>query len=449
MVHPDVSPVIDAQGLAEVFVMGPSRTPGHGIFKGVFELKPGFYMNVDKNGVGQEKRYWSLESRPHEHDLDTTVEIVRELLLDAVKRQLVADVPVATFLSGGLDSSALTAIAAKSFKESGRGSLHSYSVDYFENEKYFKENSFQPNDDAPWVKLVSEIVGTKHHYIFLDIPQLVDSLDDAALARDLPGMADVDSSLLLFCREVKKDVTVVLSGECADEVFGGYPWFTREDELSAETFPWIRNTEKRVKLFSPALAAAVNSQEYIRERYNQALAEVPRLPGENGKEARMREMFYLNITRFMPTLLDRKDRMSMAVGLEARVPYCDHRLVEYVWNIPWAMKHFEEREKAILRLALRGIVPDEVIDRKKSPYPKTHHPAYLAAVKERVLMILADREAPLRQIVDTEAVKNFAGSVEASANFPWFGQLMGGPQLLAYLIQMNTWLTEYKISLEL
>ncbi len=447
LAHPDVAPVIDAEGLAEIFVMGPSRTPGHGIFKGVNELKPGYYMTVDKNGADSEKRYWSLESRLHEHNLQKTVENVRELLLDAVQRQLVSDVPVATFLSGGLDSSALTAISAEVFKEQGRGRLHSYSVDYFENEKYFKGSRFQPNNDAPWAKLVSEKVGTKHHNVFLGIPQLAASLDEAALARDLPGMADVDSSLLLFCREVKKDVTVVLSGECADEIFGGYPWFTREDELSAETFPWIRNIDGRTKLFSPALANAVNSQEYIKERYSQALAEVPHLPGENGKDARMREMFYLNITRFMPTLLDRKDRMSMAVGLEARVPYCDHRLVEYVWNIPWAMKYYEEREKSVLRLALRGIVPDEVIDRKKSPYPKTYHPAYLKAVKERLLKILAEKDSPLHQLVDAAAVKNFAESAEASANFPWFGQLMGGPQLLAFLIQVNTWLKAYKVDI--
>jgi len=204
-----------------------------------------------------------------------------------------------------------------------------------------------------------------------------------------------------------------------------------------------------MKLFSPELVSAVDPENYVRERFHEALAEVPRLCGEDLLEARMREMFYLNITRFMPTLLDRKDRMSMAVGLEARVPYCDHRIVEYVWNIPWSMKHYEGREKGILRLALQGIVPGEVLERKKSPYPKTYHPLYLAAVREGVMNILADRDAPLLQVIDADEVRKFAASDAASANFPWFGQLMGGPQLLAYLLQFNAWLKKYKVKFSL
>jgi asparagine synthase (glutamine-hydrolysing) len=448
LAHPAVDPVLDREGLAEVFVMAPSRTPGHGVFKGVHELKPGCYMEVEPSGVGRETPYWTLTSAPHTDDLKTTVEYVRYLVQDSVLRQLVADVPVATFLSGGLDSSALTAIAAKHFNESGDGPLHTYSVDYAENDKYFQKNSFQPNADAPWVQLVSEQIGTVHHYKFLEINALSDALVEATLARDLPGMADVDSSLLLFCREVKKDVTVVLSGECADEVFGGYPWFTREDELSAPTFPWIRNIDRRMKLFVPELVSAVMPKQYINRRYQEALAEVPRLPGEETLEARMREMFYLNITRFMPTLLDRKDRMSMAVGLEARVPYCDHRIVEYVWNIPWSMKHDQGMEKAILRMALEGIVPDEVLKRKKSPYPKTYHPAYLKAMRQGVLQILSEPAAPLNKLVDGSAVRAFIASDEAATNFPWFSQLMGGPQLLAYLIQVNAWMQHYNVKVE-
>ncbi len=448
LANPLVKPVLDAEGLAEVFVMGPSRTPGHGIFKGVAELKPGCYLTVDRRGMAKEKSYWALESREHEDDLSTTVHKVRHLVMDSVIRQLVADVPVATFLSGGVDSSALTAIASGFFAIHGRGHLHTYSIDYMENDRYFQQSLFQPNDDSSWVKLVSEKLGTKHHYIFIDSPELASSLHEATVARDLPGMADVDSSLLLFCREVKKNVTVVLSGECADEVFGGYPWFERQEELAATTFPWIRNMAERMELFSPELVDILKPGHYLRERYHQALREVPRLKGEDSLEARMREMFYLNITRFMPTLLDRKDRMSMAVGLEARVPFCDHRLVEYAWNIPWSMKHYGGREKAILRMALRGLVPDEVLERKKSPFPKTHHPAYLAAVRDGIQKISADREAPLNLLVNTETMSAFARSEAAAAKFPWFGQLMGGPQLLAYLTQVNDWLRDYKVQFD-
>jgi asparagine synthase (glutamine-hydrolysing) len=446
LANPLVKPVVEQEGLAEVLVMGPSRTPGHGIFKGVWELKPGCFMWVDSRGAGRERAYWQLESREHSDSFDETVEWVKELVLDAVRRQLVSDVPVATFLSGGLDSSVLSVIAANWFRDTGP--LRTYSVDYSENELYFRKNAFQPNSDAPWIKLVSEKTGTVHRNVVLETQELAEALAEATGARDLPGMADVDSSLLLFCREVKKDVTVVLSGECADEIFGGYPWFAKNNDTPSG-FPWIRNTEERMKLFKPKLVEVLKPQLYARERYRQAIAEVPRLPGEAADEARMREIFYLNITRFMPTLLDRKDRMSMAVGLEARVPYCDHRLVEYAWNIPWSMKNHQGREKAVLRLALAEILPREIINRKKSPYPKTHHPAYLDAVRTKVLDLLRNRDEPLNRFVDSEAVRSFAHSGSAAGTFPWFGQLMGGPQLLAYLVQFNHWLKEYRVSVEI
>jgi asparagine synthase (glutamine-hydrolysing) len=449
LAHPAVEPELDCEGLAEILVMAPSRTPGHGIFRDVRELKPGCCLSVSPAGITGEIPYWTLTSAPHTDSLDITAEKIRWLLEDAVARQLVADVPVATFLSGGLDSSALTAMAAKHYQRQGLGTLHSYSVDYAENNKYFTANRFQPDADAPWVRLVSERLGTLHHYTFLRPGDLAAALKAATLARDLPGMADVDSSLLLFCREVKKEVTVVLSGECADEVFGGYPWFTRGHEQSPGTFPWIRNLEQRMELFDPGIIATLSPQGYIARRFQEALDEVPRLSGETGEEAVMRELFYLNITRFMPTLLDRKDRMSMAAGLEARVPFCDHRLVEYVWNIPWKMKNHQGREKGILRMALQGVLPEDVLKRKKSPYPKTYHPDYLAAVRQGALEILADTTSPLQALIHPESVRNFVASDSAAVNFPWFGQLMGGPQLLAYLIQLNSWMKPYRVSIKL
>ncbi|MCR3922124.1 MAG: asparagine synthase (glutamine-hydrolyzing) [Firmicutes bacterium] len=447
LANPLVKPELTADGLAEVLVMGPSRTPGHGIFTDVAEVKPGCYLTVENGCVSEERCYWALESKRHEDDLQTTVATVRQLLVDAVIRQLVADVPVATFLSGGVDSSALTAIAAATFTRAGRGPLHTYSIDYLENEQYFEQSLFQPNADTYWVKRVATDLQTQHHAKYIDSPELAELLFGAMRARDLPGMADIDSSLYLFCREVKKDVTVVLSGECADEIFGGYPWFMQQEEHATTTFPWIRNLNQRMQLFNGDVLKMVNPGAYVAERYQQALLEVPRLAGEDPMEARMREMFYLNITRFMPTLLDRKDRMSMAVGLEARVPFCDHHLVEYVWNIPWSMKNYGGREKAVLRMALAGLVPQDVLMRKKSPYPKTHHPAYFDSVRTKMNAILNDGEAPLHQLINLNEVRTFVASADATAKFPWFGQLMGGPQLLAYLIQINQWLQEYNVLL--
>jgi len=446
LAHPAVKPELDTEGLAEVFVLGPARTPGHGVFRGVAEVRPGYCLIYNRHGL-KVQPYWTLESKPHPDDLDTTITTVRELVGDAIRRQLVADVPVCTLLSGGLDSSAITAYAANKYAREDHKPLHTFSVDYVDNDRHFRPSHFQPTSDTPWIKLVSDRYNTVHHNIIIDTPQLAEALIPAALARDLPGMADVDSSLLLFCREIKKHATVALSGECADEIFGGYPWFRSEKALQYNSFPWSREMQTKMQLFSPELLERIKPAEYMARRYQESLAEVPRLPGESPLEARRREMFYLNFNWFMQTLLDRKDRMSMATGLEVRVPFCDHRIVEYVWNVPWDIKACDGMEKGLLRRALIGVLPEEILSRRKSPYPKTHHPAYLAAVREGVLQILDDPSSPLLPLINLTAVRAMA-KAEADAFYrPWFGQLMTGPQLFAYLIQVDTWLREYRVKI--
>lgn len=447
LAHPDYDPVVDQEGISEIFAIGPARTPGHGVYKDMSELKPGQCMVADRNGVSV-RTYWRLVSQPHEHDADRTAAHVRELLIDTVRRQLISDVPVCTLLSGGLDSSALTAIAAGYYAGTGQGAVPTYSVDYVDNDKHFKASAFQPNADAPWIRRMSEFLGTVHHPVEFDTPELVEALKTAVTARDMPGMADVDGSLYLFCREIKKGATVAVSGEAADEIFGGYPWFHREDSLQADTFPWALKVKERTTILSDEAAAYIQPEAYAKNRYRQALTEVPYLAGETSQQQRMREISYLNITRFMPTLLDRKDRMSMAVGLEVRVPYCDHRLVEYVWNIPWEIKTAGDREKGILRKALQGILPDDVLYRKKSPYPKTHNPNYMAAVRERLRDILHDPSSPLLPLVHVERLKAMTHPDSVTSDFPWFGQLMTGPQLFAFLIQTDYWLRTYKIALK-
>lgn len=446
LAHPEVKPQIDKEGLAEVFIIGPARTPGHGVFRGISELRPGHSMVYSRKGM-EIRQFWSLQSMPHNDDFNSTVYTIRELLQDIVKRQLVADVPVCTLLSGGLDSSALTALASDIYQKGGLGNIHTYSVDYLDNERYFTANSFQPNADSPWVRRVSELFSTCHHDIVLDTPELSGFLPQATISRDLPGMADVDTSLYLFCREIKKGATVALSGECADEVFGGYPWFYREEMINASCFPWAPKPEVRMEWLSPELWSAIKPQEYLQQRYQEALAEVPRLAGEDAQSSRMREIFYLSLTRWMPTLLDRKDRMSMASGLEVRVPYCDHRLVEYVWNVPWDMKNYQSREKGLLRHSLVGVLPEDVLWRRKSPYPKTHNPSYLNAVRQWLLQILNDPSSPLRDVVNVKRVRSMVQPEATVTNLPWFGQLMGSAQLFAYLIQVDTWLREYKVEL--
>ncbi|WP_419872155.1 asparagine synthase (glutamine-hydrolyzing) [Candidatus Pristimantibacillus sp. PTI5] len=444
LAHPAVKPEVGAEGLAEIFILGPARTPGHGVYKQISELRPGRCMTVNHSGV-KTVTYWQLESRPHGQNVEETAEHVRELLKDTVERQLVSDVPVCTLLSGGLDSSALTTLAVNYYNENGQGNVHTYSVDYTDNDKHFQAHAFQPNSDAPWIERMTTHLGTIHHPIQFDTPELAGALKAATFARDLPGMADVDASLLLFCHEIKKDATVAISGEAADEIFGGYPWFHREEALSANTFPWSLASAMRADLLAPDVAAWIKPLDYIGDRYAQAVNEVPHLDGESEQLRKMRQMSYLNITRFMPTLLDRKDRMSMAAGLEVRVPFCDHRLVEYVWNIPWEIKTSGDREKGILRKALRGVLPEDVLTRKKSPYPKTHNPNYLAAVKGLLLDVLNDPSSPLLPLINVNKVRELAESDSAKSNIPWFGQLMSGPQLFAYLYQVNLWLKQYKV----
>ncbi len=442
--HPGLKPRLGSEGLSEIFALGPARTPGHGIFSDISELRPGYCLSLDREGL-RVKPYWSLVSGRHPDGFDATVENVRALVFDTVRRQLVSDVPLCVLLSGGLDSSTITAIAARVYQSEGRGPIRTFSIDYVDNDKNFRAGAFQPNSDAPWVKFVSWYLGTEHRDFMADTPELTDALFPAVTARDLPGMADIDSSLLLFSRFVKRYATVGLSGECADEVFGGYPWFY----LTAEenTFPWSQRLDERVKLFSPELLDLIRPYDYVAGRYREAVAETPRFDEDTPEDRRMRELFYLNLTRWMPTLLDRKDRMSMATGLELRVPFCDHRLVEYAWNVPWEYKNYNEREKGLLRLALKGLLPEEVLWRKKSPYPKTHNPNYIALLRRLTLSMLENASSPLRPFINEAYVRALAQSMTRETNIPWFGQLMNAPQLLAYLLQVDCWLREYKVDI--
>lgn len=444
LANPLVPHEVDLDGLAEVFCMGPARTPGVGVFTAVRDLRAGHCLTHTREGT-RVRQYWKLQNHPHEDDLAATAGKVSSLLKDTVERQLVADVPVCTLLSGGIDSSTITALACDSFHRAGLGPVHTWSVDYEGNDRFFRVNEYQPNSDAPWVTRVSEYLGTVHHRVVLETSKVADALVDAVKASDLPGMADVDSSLELFCREVKRSATVALSGESADEIFGGYPWFRNVEAMNSGTFPWARKLPERAELLSRDLRSEMDPAAYVRRRYQEALDEVPRLDGETPEQQRRRELFYLNITRFMPTLLDRKDRMSMACGLEVRVPFCDHRLVEYVWNIPWEMKFCDQMEKGILRRAASSLLPQDVLGRKKSPYPKTHNPAYLDAVKRKFVQISHDRSSPLMALLEPSKVRDIIDSDAAAFGPSWFGQLMGNAQLFAYLIQTDTWMRENKV----
>lgn len=447
LAHPDQKAVLDREGLSEVFGLGPSRTPGIGVFKGIKELRPAHAMIFSKEGL-KVWRYWNVKSKPHHDSFEETVDRVGFLVNDAVTRQLVSDVPVCTFLSGGLDSSAITAIAAKAFEKEGKGPLHTFSIDYEDNDKFFKANEFQPNSDGLWIQKMTDTFQTVHHSSIISQQQLVDYLTEAVEVRDLPGMADIDSSLLWFCKEIKNDFVVGLSGECADEIFGGYPWFHRPQDLSEDAFPWMRSTDARMSLLRSDWQSKLNLKEYVKMRYQETLKETPLLAFESETETKRRQLFYLNILWFMTTLLDRKDRMSMGASLEVRVPFADHRLVEYVWNIPWDMKMHGNREKGILRKALEGVLPEEVLYRKKSPYPKTHHPHYTKTVKTWLQSLTKNQDSALHVFFDKKALNDIIESEGNAFQVPWYGQLMTGPQLLAHLAQIHVWFETYRINIE-
>ncbi len=442
LAHPDINPVLDEGGLLELFALAPARTAGKTLFSGIEELRPGECMIYSPLGT-YVHRYWQFVSAEHTDNLHTTTEKLRWLVSDSAKRQLVSDVPVCTFLSGGLDSSALSAIAAQAAGEKD-GILRTFSIDYADNDKYFTRSVFQPSPDSDYIDIMRRHIGSDHITVTLDTPELITALRDAMIARDLPGMADVDSSLLLFCRQIKGYATVALSGECADEIFGGYPWFYREDLLGLDMFPWANSLDLRRSVMSKALSR-LKIEDYAKSRYFDTVDETPMLGSEKPMERRRRQMFYLNIKWFMANLLERKDRMSMACGLEVRVPYCDHRLAEYAWNIPWDIKNLGGMEKGILRLAVKDLLPEEIYNRKKSPYPKTHNPEYTRLVSSALKETLADPSAPIHALVDKRVVEEMLDSL--SLVTPWFGQLMTGPQLFAFLLQLNMWLEEYRVSI--
>lgn len=437
--HKYVEPIIDETSIAEIMLVGPGRTPGYGVFNNIQEVKPACYGFYSKSGIKIFK-YWTLKDKGHNDTLEQTVEKVRELVFDSINRQLVSNVPVGTFLSGGLDSSIISSIASTYFKNKNQN-LKTFSVTYEDNDKHFKKSKFQPNSDTEYINKMVKYLDCDHYLITLNNQDLADALYNAVDARDLPGMADVDSSLLLFCKEIKKHCTVALSGECADEIFGGYPWYRDKDIRAINGFPWAQSTEYRSSFIKDDIKLP-DATEYVYSKYKDTLINTSKAEGISPLEARMKEMMKLNLDWFMQTLLDRKDRMSMYNGLEVRVPFCDYRIAEYLYSVPWEYKDYNSYEKGLLRKAVEGILPREVLWRKKSPYPKTHNPEYLNIVSQRLREIIKNDSSPLLSFIKKSELEKL---LNTERNEPWYGQLMTTPQTIAYFLQIDYWLKKYKI----
>ena len=441
--YPGFKTQVDKQGISELFGIGPAHTPGTCVFKNIFEIKPAHYATFNKDGF-KTFRYWKMETKEHTDSFEETCNKVHYLLDDSIKRQLVSDVPLCAMLSGGVDSSIIVAYASKYLKANGMPPLTTLSVDYVDNDKNFVKSDFQPNSDNYYIDIMKNAFGTNHHAIVLDTPELAQYLKDAMIARDFPGMADVDSSMLLFCKNIKNYASVALSGECSDELFAGYPWFFRDDALNSGTFPWSIAINERQNLLNENISKEIDLKNYIDFRYNESISEVEFAKNDSEETKQKRVISYLTINWFMQTLIDRADRMSMHSGLELRVPFCDYRLAGYMWNVPWEMKAYKGREKGLLRHVVKDLLPKEIVERKKSPYPKTHNPSYLKAVKEMLTEIMKDTNAPINNLLNRSYILDILQTDGKAFTRPWFGQLMTGPQLMAYLCQVNMWLEMYK-----
>lgn len=433
---PEVKPELDTRGVAELLLLGPGRISGSGVFRGINELKPGYYARFDDQGCYQ-KQYYQLRDKICRDDLQTAAEKVRFLVENAVKRQLICDAPLGTFLSGGLDSSIVSTIVAKE-----TGNIRTYSVEYDRNDEYYRPTKFQPNSDTAYMSLMEQKLQSDPHHIRITTDALVKALSEATEARDLPGMADVDSAMLLLCKETSQTAKVILSGECADEIFGGYPWF-RDNSSVASGFPWARNTSYRASFLKKGLRDAINPEQFVHQQYQAAVSQAHILPENSEEDRHIKVLTVLNMNCFMQTLMDRNDRMSQWSGLEVRAPFCDREIVEYLYTLPWSIKNYGGREKGLLRYAFRDLLPEEVIYRKKSPFPKTWDPAYKAAVSELLREELSS-SSPLLEFLDRDALLALCDTEEPN---PWYGQLMTTPQTIAYFLQMAHWIRHYHISL--
>lgn len=440
LAHPDVKSEINMEGLWQLLYLSPVTLNGSGVFKNIYEIKPAHSGYYDKNGLNLSP-YWELKAKEWQGSGEEAAEITNQIFTDAVNRQLVSDVPLAVLLSGGLDSSVITSVASQNYREKDM-TLSTYSFEYEGNKESFKQSLFQPQGDDEFALYLSKELGTNHTVLTAPTSKVADYLFKAVNARDIPGQADIDSSLLYFCQKIKENHTVVLSGECSDEIFGGYPWFYREEMLYRDFFPWIHSPKFRIDLFKSDIVKAEEGYNFISDIYKQSIASCPLTGNETADMKTARIATWLSVNYFMTSLLERKDRMSMYSGLEVRVPFSDHRILEFVYNVPWSIKFENNTEKALLRNAMKDSLPSKILYRKKSPYPKTHNPEYEEKVTEMLKERLG-RKGLLYELLNQDALNGLLSGEGGT----WFGQLMAKPQLIAWLIQFDSWADKYNVNM--
>ncbi len=431
--------VVDREGLCELLGMGPSHSVGKTVYKGIYELPPGHYLKCVGGQKFEEHVYYELTAKEYPFTYDETKRRVRSLLDKAIKRQMISDVDLSTFLSGGLDSSIISTVVALNKKK-----LDTYSISYEDSQ--FKANAFERSLDADYTHLVSDAIKSNQHDIVIDNKSLIEGLKTAVHLKDSPGMTDIDSSMHFLALNIHLKHKVSLSGECADEVFGGYPWFY-EKTKKLTTFPWIRNLDYKESLLNPKYREKLHLKEYVMAEFDRAIKATPILPSDSKTTIRQRQLSYINMKYFMTNLLDRKDRMTMGASIEVRVPFCDKDLVDLLYNVPFKFKYRSKVEKKLLRDAYSDIVVKEVIERKKSPYPKSNSLAYHNEVVKLLQEALEDKNSILYELFDVAKINEIMNSSE-ELEVPWYGQLMRKTAFLAYLYQIDYWFKEYNIRIE-
>ena len=445
--HPDAllaagiaEPVMDRDGLCELFGLGPACTPGRTPLRDIKSVRMGRTMIFERQSV-QETRYFELPNAISEVDPEAAAVQVRALLEQAIDD--IAPLRPGCMLSGGIDSTALTALVAARMP-----GVKSFSVDYQDNARDFIANAFRPEMDAPYARMAAEHLRTRHTTIVLRQDDLAGTIDEAQAARGFPGMADIDSSLLLFARAIGRQVGHVVSGECGDEVFGGYPWFQGDGRAHGEAFPWSGSIHLRNGILKPAVREKIGLPAYVRGAYHEAMAsyDVSNVPPAERDLFRLQRLCF---DFFMPNLQERASKMCAAAGIQVYTPLCDDRLVSAVYAMPWRVKRMGGISKGLYRAAVRDLLPEKLLQRKKSPYPKTCSADYTAEIRRRMGVLLRDTSAPLWRAVDAERVAQIASGALSPADAPWYGQLMAGPQMLAYLLQVNDWMTQNRIEIDI
>lgn len=433
-----VSAIVSEQGLCELLALGPSISENHTLYKDIFSLGMGQYLYI-KNDIEKVVTYYQPKVYRHTEDYEQTKHHVKYLIGDSIKRQ--SEACNASFLSGGLDSSILVANMNSTYN------LQTYSLDYEENSIHFKGNDYQVAMDNEYIEMMVKQINSKHNYLVIQQQELISLLDEAMIARNVPGMADVDAALLWLCKKISPKNKIILSGECSDEIFGGYPWFYRKDLTQLQTFPWLQSVNERKSLLHDNLQK-LPIYDYLQSQYHKTVNSVQYLEEDSEEDRLARKQTMLCLHWFMQTLITRQVCMAKHADMTIRAPFADVRILDYVYNIPWKMKYAKQQEKGLLRDAFSDILPKEVCYRKKNPFPKTHHPLYAELIQNRLKEALSDSNSILHVLFHQQKLMELIETKGASFVKPWYGQLMSGPQLLAYLYQIHCWANYYHVQLE-